>query len=503
MDMTGIAIAQNLLLALFFAAAGVLLLFGLNVLYTVVLFLRGLRPMRDDARRVWDAFQQDVTERDLPPITTQLPLFNERTVAERVIRAVAGMDYPADRHTIQVLDDSIDETRGIVDAVAAELRERGHRIEVVRRPGRDGFKAGALRHGLSRSRDEFFAIFDADFVPPRDFLKRTVAVLLARPEVGLAQARWGHLNAEQSFVTRAQGIGIDAHFAIEQPARAWNALFMNFNGTAGLWRRRAIEDAGGWECDTLTEDMDISYRAQLAGWKPYFLFDLVVPAELPGDVNAFKLQQFRWAKGSVQTGIKLLPRVFRAAVPLRAKLQAAFHMLHYAVYPLMVAVAFLSLPVLLFTAASRSTAVFAGVFTALLLSTGATVCLYAVSQILLYPRGWRRLRHLPALSLLGIGVALSNSRAVMEALFGIRTAFIRTPKKGGGRGSAYPTQLSEEVVYEFLLGLYCFATCLLLIHARRYLVAPFLLLYAWGFTVIALLSVRHFTQAGRAVRDDP
>ena len=490
-------ILETALLVSYLIPAGILMLFGMNLYYTLFMFLTRYKVARREEDRIMSEFHRHFLSDDLPHVVTQVPLYNEYNVAERVMRAVTQMEYPAGRHTVQILDDSTDETRNLVDRTAAELRAAGHDIQVIRRPGREGFKAGALRYGMSQTHAQFFAIFDADFVPPQDFLLRTIPVMLVRQDVGIVQARWGHLNAERSMVTRAQGIGIDGHFAIEQPARAWNEIFMNFNGTAGLWRRHAIEDAGGWEHDTLTEDMDLSYRAQLAGWRPFFLFDLVVPAELPDNINAFKVQQFRWAKGSIQTAIKLLPRVFRSKVSMLAKIEAAFHMTHYVIHPLMVCVAFMALPVLEYTRFRYSPAVFVVLFTLLIFSTLAPFTTYAVSQALLYENGWRRLRFLPFLTSLGVGIAVSNSRAVLEAVFGVQSAFIRTPKKGDKSAQLYVVRLSYEAILEILLGVYCFTTFFLFMHAHKYLVMPFLFLYAWGFTGVGLLSMFHFFQENR------
>lgn len=494
-------VLETVLLIAYLVPAGILLLFGLNLYYTLFIFIRRYRTSRRQEADIAAEFSQKYTAADLPRVVTQIPLYNEFNVAERAMRATAAMDYPKDRHTIQVLDDSTDDTRALVNRVAEELQAQGHDVRVLHRPTRLGFKAGALQYGMEQAPDvQFFAIFDADFVPPKDFLMRTVPVMLVRPSAGLVQARWGHLNAADSFVTWAQSIGIDGHFAIEQPARAWNRLFMNFNGTAGLWRRQAIEEAGGWEHDTLTEDMDISYRAQLAGWKPFFLFDLVVPAELPDNINAFKAQQFRWAKGSTQTAIKLLPRVYRSNATWLAKIQATFHMTHYVIHPLMVSVAFLALPVLKFTSLRSSTTVFAALFAVLLLATVAPIATYIVSQIVLYENAWKRLRFLPFLSSLGIGIAISNSRAVLEALFGIKSAFIRTPKKGQQTTKRYSVKLSYEAIVEILVGVYCFATFFVFLAAHKYFVVPFFFLYAWGFTGVGLLSMLHFLQQNRWIR---
>jgi len=492
-----------ILLTAYFLPAAILLIFGLNLYFTLALFLRRLPAERRDAARLIEEARRRFTDRDFPLVVTQIPLYNEINVAERIIRAAVAMDYPSGRHHVQVLDDSTDDTRPLVDRVVHDLRSAGHSVSVVRRPNREGFKAGALQHGMAMAPADYFAIFDADFVPPVDFLRQTMSVLLMRPDVGVVQARWGHLNAGQSFVTRAQGIGIDAHFAVEQPARAWNNLFMNFNGTAGVWRRQAIEEAGGWEHDTLTEDMDLSYRSQLAGWKPFFLFDLVVPAELPDNINAFKAQQFRWAKGSTQTALKLLPRIFRSRVSWLAKIEAFFHMTHYFIHPLMVWVASLALPVMQFTSFRYSTGALVALFAMLVLSTAAPISLYVISQALLYKGGWRRLRYLPFLTSLGIGIAIANTRAVAEAVFGVDSPFVRTPKRGDRVTHRYPVRVSMETLFELALGAYCFLAMFLFMEAHRYLVMPFLFLYAWGFTGVGLLSMLHFLAQSRWARATP
>ncbi len=491
---------QTLQLVAYFVPAGILTIFALNLYFTLWLFLRRRRRAGDEATALMEEFRRRFTPDDLPRVVTQIPLFNEYNVAERVLRAAVAMEYPAGRHTVQVLDDSTDETAALVDRVAADLRAEGHDLQVLRRAKREGFKAGALQHGMENTDAEFFAVFDADFVPTRDFLIRTMAVMMVRPDVGIVQGRWGHLNVDDSFVTRAQGIGIDAHFAIEQPARAWNQLFMNFNGTAGLWRRKAIEDAGGWEHDTLTEDMDLSYRAQLAGWAPFFILDLVVPAELPDNINAFKAQQFRWAKGSTQTAIKLLPRVFRSNCSLISKIEAVFHMTHYVIHPLMIWVAFLALPVLRLPARGHSTLVLVTLTLSLVLTTFAPFALYIISQCLLYKGGWRRLRFLPFLTSIGIGIAISNTRAVIEAIMGIKSGFVRTPKKGDRESRVYAVRASYGPLLELLVGAYCFVTFAYLFDAHKYPVMPFIFLYAWGFTTVGLLSIVHFLHESRLAR---
>ncbi|WP_287245500.1 glycosyltransferase, partial [Okeania sp. SIO1H5] len=288
-------------------------------------------------------------------MTTQLPVYNEANVIERLIHAVCEMDYPKEKHEIQVLDDSTDGSEKISERVVQEMQAKGFDIKLIHRTKRTHYKAGALNEGMDVCKGEFVAIFDADFVPPKDYLLKCIPFLYKNPKVGLVQARWGHLNSGQSPITLAQSIGIDGHFVIEQSARSWGRLFMNFNGTAGIWRKSAIRDAGGWEGDTLTEDMDLSYRAQLAGWEMEFVYDVVVPAELPADINAFKSQQYRWAKGSIQTAIKLLPKVLSSQAPLTVKLQSILHTTHYMIHPLMIITAILATPLLLFYPLSLGT----------------------------------------------------------------------------------------------------------------------------------------------------
>ena len=300
-----------LLYAMFvvYVIAGVgLVIYGFSCYYSIYLFLKNSRKTRLSDRKAILKYYREHSLADLPQVTTQLPVFNEANCVERLLEAVCAIDYPKDKHEIQVLDDSTDECYEVTKKKVAELAARGYDIKLIHRTNRKDFKAGALKEGMAVAKGEFLAIFDADFVPEKDFLLKTVPYLVMDPQVGLVQGRWGHLNRTESGLTLAQSIGIDGHFVVEQSARSWGKLFMNFNGTAGVWRKDAIYGGGGWEGDTLTEDMDLSYRSQLAGWKMKFVFDVIVPAELPNDINAFKAQQFRWAKGSIQTAIKILPK---------------------------------------------------------------------------------------------------------------------------------------------------------------------------------------------------
>ena len=494
---------NELLLAAHLLPAFLLLAYSLNLYALIFLWLRRRRQAARETEQLYARFAADPSAADWPPVTTQLPLFNEIAVAERALRAAAAMRYPAGRHTIQALDDSTDGTRAVVDRVAAELRAAGHDVRVLRRPARVGFKAGALAYGMAQSDADLFAVFDADFVPPPDFLLRAVPILRVRPELGMVQARWGHLNAEYSPITRAEALAIDGHFTIDQGARAWGGFFMNFNGAAGLWRRPAIIAAGGWQHDTLTEDLDLSYRAQLAGWPCFYLHDLVVPAELPENINAFKTQQFRWAKGSIQTARKVFPLVWRSNRPVHVKLQALLHLTAYAAHPLMLWLALLSFPLVGFTSYRSSSLLMNGL--AILFTFGAVApyVLYALPQFLLYRDPWRRVAYLPLLMLLGVGIAVSNTRAVWEAITGRISEFVRTPKRGAGPSVAYRGGLSRMLLLETLCGIYCLgALCYLATHDRL-AAGAFIFIYAAGFILVGALSFWHALFDGSLLRRTP
>lgn len=482
--------AALLLLAIYAAASLALFVFGLNCYVLIALYLRRKQTAAAFNARVFNADLLGATGRGpCPLVTTQIPLYNEANVAERAIRAVAAMDYPRDRHEVQVLDDSTDLTCAIVDQVAAELREAGHWVTVFRRPDRTGFKAGALQAGLKAAAGEYIAIFDADFVPSPAFLQQTVPFLVLDAGLGLVQGRWGHLNPDESLLTRTQAIGIDGHFMVEQSARTFNGLMMNFNGTAGVWRRQAIEDAGGWSADTLTEDLDLSYRAQLAGWRTHFVTEAVVPAELPGDIAAFKSQQFRWAKGSIQTARKILPRILRSPVPFWTKIQATLHLTHYAIHPLMLLVALIAWPVMVQFPASLPSFWRPFVIAALAVVVLAPNATYVVSQRALHRAWFRRLRWLPVLTGLGIGFTVNNTHAVLEALFGRTGEFVRTPKRGDQAKAVYRSRRSIVPWLEIAMGFYCAASLVSYLASGRMLIGSFLAVYSISFICIGVLSL--------------
>jgi cellulose synthase/poly-beta-1,6-N-acetylglucosamine synthase-like glycosyltransferase len=433
-----------------------------------------------------------------PRLTVQLPLYNELYVARRLIEAVCRLDYPSDRLEIQVLDDSTDETRALVAEVVAEKRVAGVDIVHLHRQDRRGFKAGALDAGLRVAKGELIAVFDADFVPEPDFA-RTLIDHFADPQVGMVQARWGHLNTRHSALTRIQSMLLDGHFIIEHTARNRSGRFFNFNGTAGVWRRETILDAGGWQHDTLTEDLDLSYRAQMRGWRFVYNPETVAPAELPVEMAAFKSQQHRWAKGSIQTARKLLPTLLRSRLPLRIKAEAVVHLTANLGYPLMVGLALLVVPSVWLRSGVSPWMILAidlPIFTASSLSVAA---FYLVAHREAGGSLRGMLRWIPFLMAVGIGLSINNSRAVLEAVGGHQSEFKRTPKYnlGHGQGVAsrrYRGRVTRDTWIELTLALYFTIAIAATAAAGIWGAVPFLLLFQIGYGYTAILT---FSQAAR------
>ena len=421
---------------------------------------------------------------ELPSVTVQLPIFNERYVAGRLVTAVAAFDYPRGKLHIQVLDDSTDDTSDIVRTTIASL-PKGTSIEHVRRGSRTGFKAGALAEGLRRTDSDLIAVFDADFVPPRDFLRNTVPAF-ADPAVGMVQTRWEHLNPDFSLLTTLQAFLLDGHFVVEHVARASSGCFFNFNGTAGLFRRECIDDAGGWQHDTLTEDMDLSYRAQLRGWRFVYRPELACPAELPVDMNAFLLQQHRWAKGSLQTAKKLLPTILRAPVSLVAKGEAIFHLLGNVGFVLLFVLILVALPLQVLRLVAGTTT--PGMITLaegwpILLSTLSVLVYYGTAQLGLARRSWTAWLKLPLVLALGAGMCVNNSAAVFSAMRREPGEFLRTPKRGDEprrRRIRYTSRRGWLPLGELALGLIALSTCVLSLRLGHTWTAVFHGLFASG-----------------------
>jgi cellulose synthase/poly-beta-1,6-N-acetylglucosamine synthase-like glycosyltransferase len=425
---------------------------------------------------------------ELPRVTIQLPLYNERYVVERLIEETSKMDYPRDLLQIQVLDDSTDETHAFTERLVAEYRAAGIPIEYIHRTNRLGYKAGALQNGLETATGEIVAIFDADFVPPVDFLRRTVDYF-SEPKVGMVQTRWGYLNRHYNVLTEVQAMLLDGHFVLEHVARSGAGLFFNFNGTAGLLRRSMIDDAGGWQHDTLTEDSDLSYRAQLKGWKFVYVPSIECPSELPVDTYGFQVQQSRWAKGLTQVAMKLLPTILRAKLPFRVKLEAVAHLTPNISYPLMIAVSALMLPVMIVR-------FYMGWFQMVMIdlpliaaSFWSISAFYVVAHRALFPKTWKRaFLFLPALMAAGVALTIINTRAVIEALVGYQTAFARTPKYAIGsaqkvriENSTYRRRSGWLPYAELAVGSYFLGTVIFAIESFNFLAIPFLLLFVGGY----------------------
>jgi cellulose synthase/poly-beta-1,6-N-acetylglucosamine synthase-like glycosyltransferase len=433
---------------------------------------------------------------ELPVVTVQLPIYNEIYVVERLLRAVSEIDYPREKLEIQILDDSTDETRELADREAMRLRRSGFQIEVLRRPDRIGFKAGALDYGLRKAKGEFFLILDADFIPSPQILRETIHYF-SDPLVGMIQTRWGHINRSHSLLTRAQAILLDGHLLLEQTARSRTGRFFNFNGTAGLWRRSCIERAGGWQHDTLTEDLDLSYRAQLSGAKFLFLSHIVTPAELPVDMNGFKSQQHRWTKGSIQTCKKVLPLVWKSRLPWRIKVEATAHLTSNFTYLLLAFLCILSHPipggVPIATDWLRMALIGIPIFGA---TTLAVAVFYLCAQRELYPKDWKReIFFFPFVLALGIGLSISNARAVLEAVFNHQSDFARTPKYGFAlvgkprKENRYAGFRGVLPIIELLFAIYFTYFVITALENREFLSLPFLMLFQIGFAYVALTSL--------------
>lgn len=444
--------------------------------------------------RYWRTSRENIPTPRLettPSVTVQLPVFNERYVAARLIDAVARFDYPRDKLVIQVLDDSTDDTTQIVARKLETLTARGFRVQHLRRRERDGFKAGALALGLCLCDGEFIAIFDADFLPAPDFLRMTLPHLLADAQVGIVQSRWGHLNADVNDLTRAQKLSIDTHFVVEQTARNRSGWLIPFNGSAGVWRRSCIESAAGWSADTLTEDLDLSYRAQINGWKSVFLPDIEAPGEIPAQLAAYKQQQVRWATGNTQCLRKLAGPILRANLTASQKTMALQHLCQYLPQPLMLILLLLTPPLLLADSLSNLPLAPLG------LVGLAPPLMYLSSQIRLYDNWLAGLKAFPALLFIGTGISLNNSLAVLAAAFGRRTAFRRTPKSGGTTSAhAYALPGDLSIALEIVMMLYAFWAAALACQIQREL-CLYLLIYALSFAAVAGWSLREHWQLRR------
>lgn len=467
------------LLIPYFAVLFVLSIYGMHRYEMVREYFRNRKKIPTEAPEKFD---------ELPRVTVQLPIYNERYVVARLLEQIVKMEYPKDKLQIQVLDDSTDDTHPFTERLVAEYQAAGFPIEYRHRANRHGFKAGALQEGMQTATGEFMAIFDADFVPPVDFLMRTIHYF-KDPGVGMVQTRWTYLNRHYNLLTEIQAMLLDGHFILEHCARSGRGLFFNFNGTAGILRAKMIEDAGGWQHDTLTEDSDLSYRAQLKGWRFVYVPSVECPSELPVETYGFQVQQSRWAKGLTQVAIKLLPSILRSKISLRRKLEAIFHLTPNISYPLMIVVSALMFPVMIVR-------FYMGWFQMVVLdlpliaaSFWSISLFYLVAHHEIFPKDWKRaILLMPALMSAGVALTLINTKGVLEALFGIQSSFVRTPKYAIGAGAKVPI---ENVQYrrrsgwlpyaELLAGSYFVYMIGFAIESFNYLAVPFLLLFVGGY----------------------
>jgi cellulose synthase/poly-beta-1,6-N-acetylglucosamine synthase-like glycosyltransferase len=480
------ALLENVVLLVYFLALTVLFIFGANG-FLMVYYYKKYRPVKGHQR---------ASRRRFPKVTVQLPIYNEYYVVERLIKAACALKYPKKHLEIQVLDDSNDETVEVSRRWVQYFCEQGFDIVLLPRSERRGYKAGALREGLAVAKGEFIAIFDADFVPPKDFLRKTLPYF-KEAQVGMVQTRWGHINNDYSLLTRSQAIGLDGHFVVEQAARHRAGFFINFNGTAGVWRKACIEDSGNWQDDTLTEDLDLSYRAQLRGWKFKYLKDTICRSEIPSDIAGVKSQQFRWTKGAIETAKKILPQVWRSRLPLGVKLQSTVHLTNNLVFPFILIVALLSLPLVLIKNGGKDHSFYFAVSSAFVIAFFGSFWMYLTSQKEAYPDWRRRLWYFPVFMAGSMGLSFNNTRAILLGLFNKRSEFLRTPKyriESGDdhfAGKRYHRRALFAGIWEALLAIYCLITIGVVMYHAEYAALPFQTLFCFGYGFIATLSLKH------------
>ncbi len=479
---------ELIVLITYFLALSVLFTFGIHGLVLLYYYRKTRGNAVEDIK---------FDEGNAPIVTIQLPLFNEMYVAERLIRSVCQIKYPKDKLEVQVLDDSTDETQELCQKLVKEYQDLGFDIKYLHRTDRSGYKAGALKEGLEVARGEFVAIFDADFVPRPEFLEKTVPQFVS-DNIGMVQTRWEHINEDYSYLTRAQALALDGHFVIEQQVRHKAGFFINFNGTAGIWRKECIIDAGNWQPDTLTEDMDLSYRAQLKGWKFVFLNDVTSPAELPADINALKTQQFRWTKGAVETAIKTLPSVFRSKMSIKMKLECFVHLTSNIVFPFIILVALLNVPIVLIKNHIGGFDEFYSLMSIFVLASISTFLFYTFAQKAIHLDWQRRLLLFPVFLAGSMGLAVNNTKAVLEAIVGKKTGFARTPKGGIVKKSDKwdkkkygEKRISTIVVVELLLAAYFVVGIGISAFYLEIAAIPFQFMFLMGFGTVGYLSLKH------------
>lgn len=480
----------------------VLFLFSTHNFVMIYYFLK--HRHKNDLRKL---DLEKIPAQSWPQVTVQLPIFNEQNVAERLIRSTAKLNWPKDKLEIQVLDDSTDATLKMTTAAVEQLSKEGFNIRIFHRTNRTGYKAGALREALELAHGDYIAIFDADFIPDPDFLKNTLPYF-ANSKIGMVQTRWGHLNEDYSLLTQTQSIGLNGHFVIQQLARNRAGFFINFNGTGGVWKKKCIHDAGNWHDDTLTEDLDLSYRAQLKGWNFVFLNDVVSPGELPTQINALKSQQFRWTKGSVETAKKLIPKILKSELPLWTKVQSLFHLTANFSYLFVAAACILNSSVLFLHNENGRFNLLLDIMIVFVLTIIGLFVFYFYSEKLINPNWKKRMLLFPVFMMGSIGLSLSNAKAVLEGFFNIKSAFIRTPKLGflhrdplNQKPKRYAIQFDKLIFLEILMIGYGIGSSYAGIH--NYMTAKsnfigMIIFNFWaltGFSMVTFLSLKHVYQS--------
>lgn len=468
--------------ALFYLfVVGLLFVYGINFFYLTYLSLQRKNPAIKPLPKTW------------PAVTVQLPIFNERYVAQRLVESALQLDYPRDRLEVQVLDDSDDDTREIIADIVRTRRAEGFNIVHIHRTDRTGYKAGALADGLSQAQGEFLALFDADFIPQSDFLKATIPSF-SDPRIAFVQARWGHVNRDYSLLTFLQSLAIDAHFMVEQFARFRGGYWFNFNGTAGVWRKAAIEDAGGWKADTLTEDLDLSYRAFLKGWQAEYLRDVVVPAELPVSFSAYRRQQKRWAQGSLECAIRLVPEVWAMPLTFGQKIEATLHLTGYAVHLLLFTLVLLYPAIILISQDFSGLISLFGIAAMFNLTAFAPTIFFLAAQKQLGDRWWRKVPTILFITALGAGMMLNTVRAALQIYSKKKAVFERTPKFGIFRrgdewlDKSYQLKLDTLVYFEFFLGLINVFTVIFGLRTGNWLISVYAAIFAVGLFFVAFFS---------------
>jgi len=490
---------ENIILAVYIFSLSILFIFGSHGFVMTYYYFKTFKKRNDDIDILNFSFPY------YPEVTIQLPLYNEKYVICRLIDATLKLDYPKDKLEIQILDDSTDETTEITRGHIKQYIEQGYNIRHIHRKNRQGFKAGALKEGLNTATGEFVAIFDADFIPRKKFLKRTLPYFFHDDKIGLVQTRWEHINRDYSFITKTQAIALDGHFVIEQAVRNRAGFFVNFNGTGGVWKKDVIFDAGNWQADTLTEDLDLSYRAQMKGWKVKYLVNFTSPAEVPTEIASFKTQQYRWTKGAIETAKKIYPQVIKSKLPLRIKLQSFIHLWSNFAYPFILIAGILNLPIVLVKITGNYDSVF-NLMSFFIFAFVSTFLFYLYSQKDVYPDWQQRIIYFPLFMSGSMGLSVNNTKAVFEGLFNKKTEFVRTPKFNIVNSSdkikdvKYLHKKIPFTAYiEALLSVYCFAGVFLSIYYVQIAAIPFQLMFATGFGIISFLSFKQVITYNRNI----